>query len=63
MIEDEVHFLGSCSRYQTMRASIKELTKTLLLKGTYKTLFLEEHIGELTKFLTQIFRMRFPAKK
>ena len=63
IIEDEVHFLGSCSRYQTMRASIKEPTKTLLLNGAYKTLFLEEHIGEFTKFLTQIFKTRFPAKK
>jgi hypothetical protein len=34
IIEDEFHFLGSCSRYQSMRASIKEPTKTLLINGT-----------------------------
>ena len=35
-----------------MRASIKEPTKTLLLNGAYKTLFLEEHTGELTKLFS-----------
>ena len=63
IIEDEIHFLESCPRYQTLRGSIKEPTKTLLLNGDYKTLFLDEHIGEFTKFLAQIFKKRFPAKK
>jgi hypothetical protein len=63
IIEDEVHFLVSCPRYQTQRANIREPLSSLLLSGNCKGLSENDYLNELCKFLMQIFEMRFPLKK
>ena len=63
IIEDEAHFLVSCPRYQNYRENIKEPLSSLILTGNCKGMFEEEHLSDLSKFLKQIFQMRFPSKK
>ena len=62
IIEDEIHFLRTCPRYHLSRTNIKEPTKSVLLYDT-KSLFLTEHVQELTRYTAELFRIRFPPSK
>ena len=62
IIEDEMHFLTSCPKYQSHRAKVKEPTGPLLLSGNCKRIFDKDNLHELSKFLKQAFDIRFPSK-
>ena len=58
IIEDEMHFLKSCPRYNSIRED-KSDRFTELLKNDVRALFLEDWILEFSNFVFKLFRKRF----
>ena len=62
IVEDEIHLLRTCPRYHQIRTNVQEPTKSVLFHDT-SSLFELEHIMEMTKYLREVFKIRFPAKR
>ncbi|KAL5272619.1 hypothetical protein ACHWQZ_G000729 [Mnemiopsis leidyi] len=61
--EDEHHVLISCPRYHQLRTELHEDTKSLLLRNEeHNKLYKEPHVNSFSRYVTRIFRERFPKK-
>ena len=61
--EDEHHVLISCPRYHQLRTELQEDTKSLLLRNEeHNKLYKEPHVNSFSRYVTRIFRERFPKK-
>ena len=62
IIEDEEHCLTECPMYHSVRSSLSDDLKGLLLLRNYKDMMNSAHIEELGKFLSSCHRIRNPKK-
>ena len=62
IIEDEDHCLTECPMYHSVRSSLSDDLKGLLLLRNYKDMMNSAHIEELGKFLSSCHRIRNPKK-
>ncbi len=61
IFEDELHVLRTCPKYHSSRLQIKEPVKSLLFADV-ASMFKEEFIHEITKYIRHVFNIRFKNK-
>ena len=63
IIEDELHVLRCCSKYEHIRAKLSNNVKTMLFNEDFiEGIFHQNHCIETTNFITNICQLRFPKK-
>ena len=62
IVEDEIHLLRTCPRYHLSRTNVQEPTKSVLFHDT-SGLFELKHIEEISRFVRELFKTRFPIKR
>ena len=63
IIEDENHILVTCPKFHAPRTTLRETTKSLLLRNEdYHLLYQPEHILHFGRFVKKVFNLRFPKK-
>jgi hypothetical protein len=63
IIEDENHILVTCPKFHAPRTTLRESTKSLLLRNEdYHLLYQPEHILHFGRFVKKVFNLRFPKK-
>ena len=64
IIEDELHFLRCCPRYEHLRAGLSPNIKTILWNDDLiGDMFHIENIREISEYIHNITKLRFPKNK
>ena len=64
IIEDEYHFLQTCSLYNDVKKNTKEMTMDLINTENWQELFSHPlHIKEFARYLSRCHRLRFPKEE
>jgi hypothetical protein len=62
IVEDEIHLLRMCPRYHLSRTDVQKPIKSVLFRDTSGLLELK-HIEDMSRFVRELFKIRFPTKR